>query len=151
MIVNRSSNQEGPATLSIYMRAPQGEETPQLKGPSEAIQVPKMALTATSWKDIASSSQGAAPAPQPDEGETIVKINVKHVTESDIWQQFVDKTGAQEVEPSPADQEEIARTAEMKEMAAVSREVQLQYREKLKQEKMMLERARQEADALKSD
>lgn len=103
------------------------------------------------WQHIASSSEGTTPAPEARDGETAVKINMKEVLADDIWKQFVAKTGATPVEPSAADVEEMERLAALKAQAELDRKVQDAYMGKLKEEKRMLERARQEAAAIKAE
>lgn len=150
MIVNRTHEQTGPATLSIYMSGDAPQQPAQIEGPTGPA--PKRAVATTdAWRNIASSSTGNAGAPPPAEGETVVTINMKNVRSTDILTQFLEKTSATEVEPSPEDQEEMARLLELQERAVYDREVQKRYREKIQSEKRLLERARQEADALKAD
>lgn len=150
MIVNRTHEQTGPATLSIYMSGEAPQQPAQIEGPTGAA--PKRAVATTdAWRTIASSTMGNARAPPPAEGETVVTINMKNVRSDEILRQFLEKTGAAEVEPSPEDQEEMARLLELQERAVYDKEVQKRYREKIQSEKKLLERARQEADALKAD
>lgn len=151
MIVNRTHEQTGPATLSIYMSGDAPRQQPaQIEGPPG--EAPKRAVAITDvWRTIASSSTGSARAPPPAEGETVVTINMKNVRSTEILKQFLEKTGATEVESTPEDQEEMARLLELQERAVYDREVQKRYREKIQSEKRLLERARQEADALKAD
>lgn len=151
MIVNRTHEQTGPATLSIYMSGGEVPQQPaQIEGPTGAAPQRAVAIT-DAWKTIASSSTGTARAPPPAEGETVVTINMKNVRSAEILKQFLEKTGAREVEPTPEDQEEMARLLELQERAVYDKEVQKRYREKIQSEKRLLERARQEADALKAD
>lgn len=150
MIVNRTHEQTGPATLSIYMSGDAPQPTAQIEGPTGTA--PKRAVATTdAWRTIASSNTGSARAPPPAEGETVVTINMKNVRSTDILKQFLEKTGATEVEPTPEDLEEMARLQELQERAVYDKEVQKRYREKIQSEKRLLERARQEADALKAD
>jgi large subunit ribosomal protein MRP49 len=151
MIVNRTHEQAGPATLSIYMSGDAPRKQPEeTEGPTGAA--PKRAVaTADAWRTIASSSTGSARAPPPADGETVATINMKNVRSAEILRQFLEKTGATELEPTPEDQEEMTRLQELQERAVYDREVQKRYREKIQSEKRLLERARQEADALKAD
>ncbi|KAL1855714.1 hypothetical protein Daus18300_010997 [Diaporthe australafricana] len=152
MIVNRTHDQQGPSTLKIYMSgdAPAEPQQAQIEGPTGAA--PKRAVVATeAWSTIASSSVGAAKAPAPGEGETLVTINMKNVKSDEILRQFLEKTGARDVEPSPEDMEEMMRLQELEERATHDRGVQTRYRQKIQSEKTLLERARKEADALKAD
>jgi large subunit ribosomal protein MRP49 len=150
MIVNRTQEQTGPATLSIYMSGDAPQQPAQIEGHTGAA--PKRAVAITdAWRTIASSSTGTARAPPPAEGETVVTINMKNVRSAEILKQFLEKTGATEVEPTLEDQEEMARLLELQERAVHDKEVQKRYRETIQSEKRLLERARQEADALKAD
>lgn len=152
MIVNRTHDQLGPSTLKIYMSgdAPTKPQQAQIEGPTGAA--PKSAVVATdAWSTIASSSAGAAKAPPPGEGETLVTINMKNVKPGEILRQFLEKTGARDAEPSPEDLEEMVRLQELEERAAHDRGLQSRYRQKIQSEKTLLERARKEADALKAD
>lgn len=115
--------------------------------------MPKKAVATVSdpWQHIGSSSDGSTPAPEARQGETAVKIQLSDVLAEDIWKQFVQTTGAKPVESSAADMEEMERLSELKARAEVDRRIQKAYRDKLKDEKQRLERARQEADALKAE
>ncbi|ROV89213.1 hypothetical protein VMCG_09894 [Cytospora schulzeri] len=153
MVVNRTREQHGPATLTIYVRGGGGpadaaqQKAAQIQGGGSGGGAPP----ADAWGTIASSSDGKARAPEPAEGETVVTINMKNVQSDDILKQFMERTGARQLEPTPEDQEEMARLAELQERAVYDREVQRRYREKIQSEKRLLEKARQEADALKAD
>ncbi|POS76245.1 hypothetical protein DHEL01_v205372 [Diaporthe helianthi] len=151
MIVNRTHEHTGPATLSIYMSGGEVPQQPaQIEGPTG--EAPKRAVAITdAWKTIASSTTGAARAPPPAEGETVITINMKNVPPGEILKQFLEKTGAMVVEPKPEDEEEMVRLLELQERAVYDREVQKKYRTKIQREKRLLERARQEADALKAE
>lgn len=148
MVVNRTREQHGPATLSIYLRT---GDAAQAQSQAQAQAQAQAQNPADSWASIASSTEGKARAPAPAEGETVVTINMKNVRSDDILKQFMERTGARQLEPTPEDQEEMARLAELQERAAYDKEVQRRYRDKIQSEKKMLEKARQEADALKAD
>lgn len=149
MIVNRVRDQASPATLTIYMSSP----PPQSPSSSEAIKGPikKPVPLSGPWTTIASSTEGAAPAPPPADGETIITINMKNVESDDILKQFLERTGAHEVVPSDEDAAEIKRMSDLKQQSEIDRAVQKAFRDKIQQEKRMLERARQEANALKAE
>lgn len=165
MIVNRTRDQSITPTLTIYMTGGPAAPLPLLEAPSssssseqdkgDTIQQPApkkaVAIVSDPWQHIGSSTEGSTPAPEARSGETVVKINLRGVLSDVIWKQFVSKTGATPVEPSAADVEEMERLGALEAQAEVDRQVQKAYRDKLKQEKQMLERARQEADALKSE
>ncbi|KUI67653.1 54S ribosomal protein MRP49, mitochondrial [Cytospora mali] len=153
MIVNRTHDQHGPATLSIYVRTPDAEKKPAQipEGGAGAGAGAAKNAPADPWSSITSSTEGKARAPEPSEGETVVTINMKNVRSEEILKQFMERTGARQLEPTAEDREEMARQAELQERAVYDREVQRRYREKIQTEKKMLEKARQEADALKAD
>lgn len=169
MIVNRVRDQDAAPTLTIYMTASSGgddvvddvggggESSPpeplQLKGPKGAIKKPKAAVAVVSdpWVHIASSTDGSAPAPPAQQGESSVQINLRNVMSDDIWVQFVATTGATIVEPSLEDAEEMEKIAALEQQAEYDRRVQKAFRDEILKEKAMLERAKQEADALKGD
>lgn len=161
MIVNRSRDQEITPTLTIYTSSSSKSSKSsaaaaplQLEASSAAaIKTPKTAVAVITdpWQLIGSSSDGSSPAPPAQGGETAVKINLRGVLSDEIWKQFVAKTGATPVEPTAEDVEEKERMAALQEQAAIDRRVQKEFRDGLKKEKMMLDKARQEADALKND
>lgn len=157
MIVNRTYDQRITPTLTIYMTgasAAAQAKTPSLETPSaQAIKAPKkpVANVTDQWQYIESSTTGTTPAPEAGPGETAVKINLKKVPVQDIWKEFVQKTGATPVEPSAADVHELERIAVGKAQAKVDRLRQQAINDKLQEEKQTLEKARQEADAVKAD
>lgn len=165
MIVNRTRDQEVTPTLTIYMKGTSSSSSSssdqqqpskplKLDAPSKAaIKPPKaaVALVGDPWQHIGSATDGSAPAPPAAGGETAVTINLRNVLSGDIWKQFVAKTGATVVEPTPADAQEMERIAELEVQSQYDRRVNQAYRNRLKEEKMRLEKARQEADALKAD
>lgn len=149
MIVNRVRDQASPATLTIYMSSP----PPQSPSAFEAIKGPikKPVPLSGPWATIASSTEGTAPAPPPVDGETVITINMKNVESHDILKQFLQRTGAREVVPSDEDASEIKRLSDLEQQSEIDRAVQKAFRDNIQQEKKMLERARQEANALKAD
>ncbi|KAK7746985.1 hypothetical protein SLS53_002173 [Cytospora paraplurivora] len=149
MIVNRTREQHGPATLSIYVKS--NNEKPAQAAAAGGGGAAAAAPGAPAPAVVTSSSEGKARAPEPSEGETVVTINMKNVRSDDILKQFMERTGARQLEPTPEDAEELARLAELQERAVYDREVQRRYRDKIQSEKRLLEKARQEADALKAD
>lgn len=164
MIVNRTRDQRSTPILTIYMtgdhQSPSSsagkaasEQSPAASTSEEPVKAPKKPVSGGTdpWQHIASSSEGTTPAPEARDGETAIKINLKEVLADDIWKQFVAKTGATPVEPSAADVEEMERLAALKAQSELDRKVQDAHMGKLKEEKRMLERARQEAAAIKAE
>lgn len=163
MIVNRTHDNAGPATLSIYMKhdapAPAiaaAPASPLLEASdaaaAAAAAAPRQTVSSVDpWAHLTSNTDGSAKAPPAGKGERVVTINMKHALSSDILQQFLEMTRAQAVESTPEDLEEMERLEKLKSEAETDRRVQKTYRDNIKAEKKMLERARQEADALKQD
>lgn len=78
-------------------------------------------------------------------------INMRNVRSEDIWNQFVEKTGATMVEPTPQDIEEMERIAALEVESNYNRRLEKARQDTIKREREILKRARQEADALKAD
>lgn len=161
MIVNRVRDQSIMPTLTIYATSAfdpsaASNEPLQLPAPGAAaavFQPPKNALAVITdpWVLIASSTDGSAPAPLAKSGETVVQIKLREVTSQEIWRQFVEKTGATMIEASPEDVEEMERISELEKESEYNRRLEKARQDEIKREKSILERARQEADALKAD
>src|SRR6478609_4155679 len=98
MIVNRTTDQDGPATLTIYFRA---DGTPN---PRDLLQPP-------------SSTTGESKAPAPAPGEKSVTIDIKGVHSTDILKDFVHKTSAVPVEPTQLEKQELEELADLKRQA----------------------------------
>ncbi|PSR93652.1 hypothetical protein BD289DRAFT_480965 [Coniella lustricola] len=166
MIVNRVRDQTSAATLTIYTTSPQSspsssdssqtttpKTTAPTQPPSPASRGPiKKPIPLTdAWTHIASSTEGEAPAPPPAAGESIITINMKNVESHDILKQFLERTGAVEVVPTEEEAAEMRRLNDLEKQSEVDRAVQKAYRDNIQREKKMLERARQEANALKAE
>lgn len=159
MIVNRVRDQSITPTLTIYSTSafdPKADpsEPLTLAAPSAAaIQPPKNALAVITdpWVLIASSTDGGAPAPAGRGGETVMQINLRNVRSEEIWRQFMAKTGAKMIEPSPEDVEEMERIAALEVESNYNQRLEKARQDGIKRDKEILKRARQEADALKAD
>lgn len=146
MIVNRTRDQGGPSTLSIYITS----QTPRVGMPGGSIQAPRKGLSSRdAWATITSSPHGEAKAPPPSGGERVVTINMKNVPSEDILAQLLEKSGAIPIEPSEEDIAEIRRIKELDKRREVRRAAERRRREALLEEKRMLEKSIQEANALK--
>ncbi|KAK4166183.1 CI-B8 domain-containing protein [Cladorrhinum sp. PSN259] len=131
MIVNRSHNQTGPATLSIYFREPGATVQPDSAMPS-------------------SSTEGDAKAPPPAEGEVVVTIDMKHKRSDIILQDFLAKTGAVPVKPTPQEETLMRDMEELEERGKVDSERVRKMTEHEKREKALMAQAQSEAAAIKA-
>jgi large subunit ribosomal protein MRP49 len=130
MVVNRTRDQEGPATLTLYFREP---------GASLQSDVPQPS----------SSTEGLAKAPAPAEGERIVTIDMKNRRSEAILKEFLDKSGAVAVKTSPQDEVLIREIADREAQAAIDREVMRKRNEEIKREQRRLAQAQSEAAAIR--
>lgn len=143
MLINRSENQAGPATMSIYFRQASASSDPS--STTEAVR--NMAPLA---QQPHSSIKNEHPAPAPDEGERVVTIDMKNVHSDKILSEFLAKTGATVIHPSPDEQAEMRQIEERKEHAAVDRAIVKKYIDEKRQAERMLAIAKQEAEAIKA-
>ncbi|KAK6955335.1 hypothetical protein Daesc_002968 [Daldinia eschscholtzii] len=142
MIVNRTTDQSSPAKMSIYFRqAALDSNTPS----ALATKLSQLPLA----QQPHSSTSNEHPAPEPEEGERVVTIDMKNVHSDDILNEFMSKTGATLVEPTPDEKVEMRQLEELNEKAAVDRAIMKKYIDDKKREERMLALARQEADAIK--
>ncbi|CAK7244775.1 MAG: hypothetical protein STHCBS139747_006321 [Sporothrix thermara] len=102
MIVNRTTDTNGPATLTIYLRKTQG-------GASSS------ASPVTPDTQPSSSFIGASKAPEPTPLERTIQIDMKGLHSDAIFKDFLAKTGASAVSPTSqeeADMRDIEERAE---------------------------------------
>ncbi|KAK3985810.1 CI-B8 domain-containing protein [Cladorrhinum sp. PSN332] len=131
MIVNRTHDQTGPATLSIYFQEPGSTVQSDNAMPS-------------------SSTQGDAKAPPPAEGERVVTIDMKHRRSDMILQDFLAKTGAVPVKPTPQEETLMRDMEELEERGAVDRERVRKMIEHERRERALMAQAHSEAAAIKA-
>lgn len=132
----------------------EGESSAAASSTPPATQPPTKAPATTSrnaWAQLSSQTDGSATAPPPARGERVVALNVKLMHSADIWKKVLAATGAAEQAPTAEDQAEMERLERLREQAVKDRAVQKEYRDNIKAEKQMLERARKEAEALKGE
>ncbi|KAK8039111.1 hypothetical protein PG993_007522 [Apiospora rasikravindrae] len=146
MIINRSSNNAGPATLSIYFRqaaaAAAAPTTP-------AGSAPKVNFVTPLAQQPHSSTTNECPAPLPEEGERVVTIEMKHQHSDAILQEFLQKTGATVLQPSPDELNEMRQAEDLKDRAAIDRSIMKKYIDDKRAEERLLARAREEAEAIR--
>lgn len=97
-----------------------------------------------------SSSTNQHPAPPPEEGERIVTIDMKNVHSDVILQEFISKTGATLIHPTPDEQVQQRQVEERLERGAIDRAIVKKHIEDKRNEERMLALARQEAEAIKA-
>ena len=146
MLVNRSSNQAGPATMSIYFRQSAPAAAPSKEGKKSAASSGHPIPLA---QQPHSSTSGECPAPPPGEGERVVTIDMKNVHSDAILEEFLQKTGAVKVEPTPNELVEMRQVEELREKAAVDRAINRKFIDDKRREERMLAQARQEAEAIR--
>lgn len=97
-----------------------------------------------------SSTEGLSKAPVPDADEKVVTIEMKNQHSDLILKEFLDKTGAVPVVPTPQEETEMQEVEERKERSAIDREAMRKFITKQKREAAMMAQARNEAAALKA-
>jgi large subunit ribosomal protein MRP49 len=137
MLINRHTNQAGPATMSIYFRQ-SGAASGKPQNPVPLARQPH------------SSTKNETPAPAPEEGERVVTIDMKNQHSDAILAEFLQKTGATVVQPTAEDRTEMVQIEELKERGAVDRVIMKRYLDDKRREERMLARAKEEAEAIKA-
>ncbi|GAW15772.1 hypothetical protein ANO14919_051920 [Xylariales sp. No.14919] len=97
-----------------------------------------------------SSATNEHPAPPPEEGERVITIDMKNVHSDAILSEFLAKTGATLVHPTPDEQVEMRQIEERVERATVDRSIVKKFIDDKRREERMLALAKQEAEAIKA-
>ncbi|KAI0202991.1 CI-B8 domain-containing protein [Astrocystis sublimbata] len=149
MLVNRRDEIGGPATMSIYFRQAtiSGSSSPSDSALSMAEVVRNMLPLA---QQPHSSVKNEHPAPPPSEGERIVEIDMKNVHSDAILTEFLAKTGASPVQPTPSEQAEMRQVEDRREVGAIDRALVKKYIDDKRREERMLALAKKEAEAIKA-
>ncbi|KAI1139681.1 CI-B8 domain-containing protein [Hypoxylon sp. FL0543] len=142
MLVNRTTDQTAPAKMSIYFRQA------SLSSDAPAALSTKMNSLPLAQQPH-SSTENEYPAPEPEEGERVVTIDMKGIHSDKILEEFISKTGATLVHPTPDEQVEMRQVEERTERAAFDRAIVKKYIDDKRLEERMLTKARQEAEAIK--
>ncbi|KLU91887.1 hypothetical protein MAPG_10836 [Magnaporthiopsis poae ATCC 64411] len=164
MIVNRTSEADKPATMSIYLRQSAAGSSKKKGGGSNKPAATTTATTkpsateATTTPDTAEAKQaasrsawdGTAQPPPPVDGERVVTIDMTHMHSTAILAELVTKTGAVAAKPNLDEAEDMAALADVKKQGEADRKLVLEYVQGQKRQKALLERARREADAIKA-
>ena len=124
MTVNRTNDQEGPATLSVFFAPPPNSDSP----------------TAS-----LAPSGSATDSPYPSAHEPfdrVESIDVKNVHSSEILKSFLNVTKAQPYEASAEEKAELQEVKDFNERSQADREAQDRLNKARAQEKAILEQAR---------
>lgn len=124
MTVNRTKDQDGPATLTIFFAPP-----------------PHLASSTSSPAPSSSTSSNTAPSEHAP-FDRVGSIDMKHIRDSEIMSLLTTLTKATPVIATP---EEKAKLEEMREDNEIRRQDSLigaKHREKLREEKALLDQAR---------
>ncbi|KAI1179557.1 mitochondrial ribosomal protein L51 [Nemania sp. FL0916] len=138
VLVNRTTDQEGPATMTIYFR----------KDPLSIAEVVRTMPPLAQQPH--SSIKNEFPAPSPAEQERVETINMKNVHSDKILEAFLDKTGATLVNMTPDEEAEMRRFDDLTERAAFDRAIVKKFIDGKRREERTLALARQEAEAIKA-
>ncbi|KAK7921029.1 hypothetical protein PG985_009051 [Apiospora marii] len=74
---------------------------------------------------------------------------MKHQHSDAILQEFLQKTGATVLRPSPDEENEMRQAEDLKERAAIDRSIMKKYIDDKRAEERLLARAREEAEAIR--
>ncbi|OAA55953.1 50S ribosomal protein mrp49 [Niveomyces insectorum RCEF 264] len=158
MIVNRTSEPTGPATMTIYFRQQQQEQQQQQQQQQEQAQaskaggggaVPRLGSFVTSENQPSSSFVGKSPAPEPTPSERVVSFDMKGLHSDAILADFLAKTGAVPVAPTPQEEAEFRELEERAGRSQADRETMRKYIEAQRRQKALLKQAMSEAAAIK--
>ncbi|KHE82650.1 hypothetical protein GE21DRAFT_1310143 [Neurospora crassa] len=131
MVINRTTDQKGPAVMTIYFRDDKDAKPSSTPFPT-------------------SSADGSSPAPKPAQGERIVTIDMKNRNSSVILKEFLDKTGAVAVQPTAKDEEEFREFEDLHRRSEIDRERIRKMNDAKKREKAMLAKAMSDAQSIKA-
>ncbi|KAK4507144.1 hypothetical protein PRZ48_000878 [Zasmidium cellare] len=115
MTVDRDIEQTDPATMSVHFAPENADQT------------------------SGSATASSAPSQQTERVET---INMKNYTNSEILDALVQLTKAYPVEPTPEEQEELAKLEEQRRKSEKDSKLSQEVRARVKREKELLEQAR---------
>ena len=139
MTVRRSDDKTFPAILSVFMRGdPPPASPPSTAPPAYRPVGPNDEMVR--WKPD-------APRREPAPGERIVEISMQHRSEADIWDELVRVTGARQVEPTPAEVEEMDRMAAQRRVSDADRERTRAVWEAVQRERNILKMAKGEMES----
>lgn len=170
MTVSRTTNQTGPATLSIFFgkelpthsyvneaesststtspEQVQEQDSPLSPSetlPSEFIPVRHLEFSEDGkYKTRDGAFLSKVPAPSPS--QNVVTIDMKHKTEEQILKEFMKITGGKEIQPTQGELDTLKELEEFRERARKDSERSKAVREKWKKQQEMLKQARGELE-----
>ncbi len=136
MSVHRTSDQAGPATLTVYFQ--------QAASPSLAAPPPPPISEDP-------SQAGQSTTPKPSANERMVTIDMKSQHSDAILNDFMSKTGAVPVTPTPQEVAEMGEVEERRKEAILDREAARKLHEVQRREAAFIAQARDEAAAIKQE
>ncbi|EER44052.1 50S ribosomal protein [Histoplasma capsulatum var. duboisii H88] len=147
--VKQTTDQAGPAILSIYFKnkAAEASETVSPSSENPATANPSPAPPAPEGEEQLSDEF----APPPTESEIVRRINVKKKTIKHIWDDFKQMTGAEDIPLSEADKAEIEETQRQKELSDLDRKRVAENRQMIKDQEKLLEAAREDVKRLRAE
>ena len=123
MTVNRTVDQEGPATLSIFFASPKY-------------------LSATASSTHSSSKEPSTVPARYNVSDKVMTVHIKHKHESEILSQLLELTKGIPYDITPEEQGELRQVEDNKRSSERDREAQARLNEVRKQEKALLDQAR---------
>lgn len=154
MIVNRTTDQSGPAVMSVYFREAAAASNPSSAATSSSSSSSSSTTSQQTQTQISntpsSSMQGKAPAPPPLESERVVTVQMKGVPSEQILRDFLELTGAVPIVPTPQEEAAMRNVEDRKERGEADREVMHKFLEAQRREARMMAQARNEAAAMKA-
>lgn len=126
MTINRTSNQEGPSTLTVFF-------------------APCLNSTEATASSVSSSSPDASPA--LDLSKRVEIIDMKHKREGEILSRLLEVTSGRPYETSPEEHAELREIEDYRRSSQTDRKAQARLNEVKRQEKALLDQARGLTDA----
>ena len=130
MTVNRTLDQEGPATLTVFFASP-----------------PKSSSATTSPAPSSSTNPSTAPSAHSP-ADRVETIDMKHKHESEILSRLLELTKGTPYEASPDELAELRDVDDERRRSDKDREAQARLNEVKRQEKALLDLARGGVDAV---
>jgi len=126
MTVDRTTDQDGPATLSIFFVPPSSSTKPA-------------APTSSTSKETATSDHIPA--------DRVESIDMKHKKESEILEQLLRLTGAKVVTPTAREQEELDELAEQRRRSEHDAQIMARHVAAKRRQAEVLEQAKRSVEA----
>ena len=135
MVVNRKSDQDGNATLTIYFKSP----------PDSLAEISPDAPPVGTRTMPSSSTHNTARAPPPAADEHVVKLEVRNKESDEILAMLLEETGARIVPMSEADAAEMTELDALEKQGIVDRKKNLEAMAEKRKEEEFLAMARKAA------